>query len=190
MNNLDTEGLAERLALLPCPFCGGECDPDGWSSTERTGPACDQCGATADTTNMWNTRPGRWTQKDIDEAKIEAAEMAEYFSRDDSEIKHQISALRSPWRREAERALREARGAFTTIFTGGNHLGTYRTDRWPEPDSDPEHALRMLGATAEYDMWCCWAAMMRTRGIEDTLDFALAALAALASPLKEDKPNV
>lgn len=44
--------------LLPCPFCGSQnVDPEGWASTERRGPACDDCGSSADTVAEWNTRP-------------------------------------------------------------------------------------------------------------------------------------
>lgn len=34
--------------MLPCPFCGGECDPTGWVSADREGPACIQCNGAAD----------------------------------------------------------------------------------------------------------------------------------------------
>jgi len=45
--------------LLPCPFCGStNIDPEGWASTERAGPACDDCAGTADTVELWNKRPG------------------------------------------------------------------------------------------------------------------------------------
>ena len=44
--------------LLPCPFCGSvNIDPKGWASTDRAGPACDDCGGTADTVELWNSRP-------------------------------------------------------------------------------------------------------------------------------------
>lgn len=44
--------------LFPCPFCGStSVDPEGWASTERAGPACDDCAGTADTVELWNTRP-------------------------------------------------------------------------------------------------------------------------------------
>lgn len=46
------------MALLPCPFCGStNVDPEGWASTERKGPACDDCGASAETVERWNSRP-------------------------------------------------------------------------------------------------------------------------------------
>lgn len=41
--------------LAPCPFCGSRhIDPEGWASIDRKGPACDDCGATADTVELWN----------------------------------------------------------------------------------------------------------------------------------------
>lgn len=54
------------------------------------------------------------------------------------------------------------------ILTGGNHLanvligklGSDFAKKYP-PDLDAESALRRLGATVEYDVWCCWAAIMR-----------------------------
>ena len=47
--------------LKPCPFCGGECDPEGWYGADtgagpRRGPACNECGATADSVTAWNRR--------------------------------------------------------------------------------------------------------------------------------------
>ena len=43
--------------LKPCPFCGHkEIDPRGWASADKHGPACDWCGATAETTVAWNLR--------------------------------------------------------------------------------------------------------------------------------------
>jgi hypothetical protein len=45
------------VVMLPCPFCGStNIDPEGWVSTERKGPACDDCAACADTVEIWNTR--------------------------------------------------------------------------------------------------------------------------------------
>lgn len=62
-----------RGALKACPFCGSpDVDPEGWSSggcqcpdaaahevmqcSVRRGPACDDCGALAETVERWNTR--------------------------------------------------------------------------------------------------------------------------------------
>ena len=43
--------------LKPCPFCGHkEIDPRGWASADKHGPACDWCGATAETEREWNLR--------------------------------------------------------------------------------------------------------------------------------------
>jgi hypothetical protein len=45
------------VRLLLCPFCQSKnIDPTGWASTDRSGPACDDCGATAETVEIWNTR--------------------------------------------------------------------------------------------------------------------------------------
>jgi hypothetical protein len=68
-------GPEYRGALKACPFCGSpDIDPEGWSSggcqcpdaaahevmgqqcNVRRGPACDDCGALAETVERWNTR--------------------------------------------------------------------------------------------------------------------------------------
>lgn len=42
---------------LPCPFCGGQVDPDGWlDGNGKRGPECDECGATAESMDVWNSR--------------------------------------------------------------------------------------------------------------------------------------
>lgn len=45
--------------LKPCPFCGSEnIDVNGWAGNGgSSGPACDDCGCTAETVAEWNTRP-------------------------------------------------------------------------------------------------------------------------------------
>lgn len=44
--------------LIACPFCGSDkIDPEGWSDGEgKAGPACDECGATAESAEAWNRR--------------------------------------------------------------------------------------------------------------------------------------
>ncbi len=43
--------------LADCPFCfSSKIDPEGWASLKEKGPACDDCGATAETVERWNTR--------------------------------------------------------------------------------------------------------------------------------------
>lgn len=43
--------------LKPCPFCGGEADPDGWMNGDgECGPECESCGATASSVIVWNRR--------------------------------------------------------------------------------------------------------------------------------------
>lgn len=42
--------------LLPCPFCGAsDVDPEGWRSVNDVGPACMECGGSADK-GFWNQR--------------------------------------------------------------------------------------------------------------------------------------
>lgn len=60
--------------------------------------------------------------------------------------------------------------ALEHCMVGGNHiagllvqkLGPDFADKYP-PNLDPESALRMLCATDEYELWCCWSAIMRAR---------------------------
>ncbi|MCA8251809.1 Lar family restriction alleviation protein [Burkholderia sp. AU31624] len=55
----DDEPLSIALAMVdPCPFCGSEnVDPKGWLANDgRSGPACDECGATAESIEGWNRR--------------------------------------------------------------------------------------------------------------------------------------
>jgi len=63
--------MSEASELKPCPFCGSEnIDARGWSSIGNiSGPACDDCGASAgkvsksnaDNITAWNTRAGTIT---------------------------------------------------------------------------------------------------------------------------------
>jgi Lar family restriction alleviation protein len=56
----------DSAVLLPCPFCGSaNIDPEGWGSENSSGPACDDCGASAGSTvastpeeniEAWNKR--------------------------------------------------------------------------------------------------------------------------------------
>jgi hypothetical protein len=44
--------------LEPCPFCGSaDIDPAGWMTKGgEVGPACGECGATAESAAAWNKR--------------------------------------------------------------------------------------------------------------------------------------
>lgn len=60
--------------------------------------------------------------------------------------------------------------AIERLMTAGNHIATWRGKRWPDyppggltRDQQCEHALRTLGAGKDFDMWCCWSAMMQVR---------------------------
>lgn len=51
----DTPSAAD--ALKPCPFCGSnDIDPEGWMSLTATGPACNNCSASANSIPEWQTR--------------------------------------------------------------------------------------------------------------------------------------
>jgi hypothetical protein len=64
----------------------------------------------------------------------------------------------------------ELREAWDRVMVGGNHLanvliaklGPYFPSKWP-PEMHPEEAIRTLCATVEYDVWCCWRAIMLSR---------------------------
>ena len=63
---MTAQPTAPEPALRECPFCGSKnIDPAGWmSGNGSTGPACDDCGASAGSHNfsqeknveLWNTR--------------------------------------------------------------------------------------------------------------------------------------
>lgn len=47
----------DENGCLPCPFCGGVCDPEGWMGNDgELGPECETCGSTAMSINAWNNR--------------------------------------------------------------------------------------------------------------------------------------
>jgi hypothetical protein len=73
---------------------------------------------------------------------------------------------------EAADTIARQRVALEIMMIGGNHLASHRTDRWIDYPLDGltraeqcEHALRRLGATPEYDMWCCWSSIMQARDL-------------------------
>lgn len=68
--------------------------------------------------------------------------------------------------------LAAVREGLLSCMTGGNHLGLHKTEQWPVPDADSEHALRILCATQEYDMWCCWRAIMLARDAYESSESA------------------
>ncbi|MDE2096885.1 MAG: hypothetical protein KGL39_06520 [Patescibacteria group bacterium] len=70
----------------------------------------------------------------------------------------------------AMQEIERLRAGVDRLFVAGNHIATWRTERWPDypldgltRDQQCEHALRTLGAGRDYDMWCCWSAMMQVR---------------------------
>ena len=59
------------------------------------------------------------------------------------------------------------KAACNQMMIGGNHIATYRTNRWPDYGTEHHLVIEALGAGQEYDMWCCWNAIMCAR---DTLE--------------------
>ncbi len=78
--------------------------------------------------------------------------MSEMFGRPDASDWQALKA-------ENERLL----AAMERMMIGGNHVATYRTDRWPDYGATPDLAMMVLGPGREYDMWCCWNAIMCAR---------------------------
>ena len=53
---MPTENRSSNTENLPCPFCAGRVDPEGWLRGDGTrGPECESCGATAPTLSVWNS---------------------------------------------------------------------------------------------------------------------------------------
>lgn len=86
--------MADTLNLLPCPFCGGKCDPEGWEGTGIAGeylrgPECEQCGATADTVEGWNHRASQPTEAGAPTAAAEVPR--ELLQRCLTSMKHAVT---------------------------------------------------------------------------------------------------
>ena len=82
-----TSELAPALepSLLPCPFCGSpEVDPRGWTGNDGShGPACDVCCGSAQTVDLWNSRPLVPLPEDVGEAAYcEADAFSDWFGCD------------------------------------------------------------------------------------------------------------
>lgn len=53
---MPTENRSSNTENAPCPFCGGQVDPEGWLRGDGVrGPECESCGATAPTIGVWNS---------------------------------------------------------------------------------------------------------------------------------------
>lgn len=68
--------------------------------------------------------------------------------------------------------VKELEEALDLTMIGGNHLanvliknlGATFPERTPY-DMAPDDALRIICATDNYDIWCCWSALMRARAL-------------------------
>lgn len=98
--------------LNPCPFCGSRnIDAEGWRNSEGvTGPACDDCGASAgsvsqdSTANIaaWNTRSpaeickgDEWKSLSVTAIAAENTSVAEYVGSLEARIAELEATLRS-----------------------------------------------------------------------------------------------
>jgi hypothetical protein len=76
--------------LLPCPFCGSvSIDHQAWSSAAKSGPGCDDCGAMAESAELWNRRATEG------QAQTSAAKPCGWLSGNDSD-----GASTMYWKRE------------------------------------------------------------------------------------------
>jgi hypothetical protein len=58
--------------------------------------------------------------------------------------------------------------ALEMCLIGGNHLGAHKQDYWPAPDTNYQDAMEKLihaYGMKEYDMWACWASIMRAAAL-------------------------
>lgn len=60
--------------------------------------------------------------------------------------------------------------AIDRLLAAGNHAANCKEDDWPgyqlnglTREQQCESAMHYLGETKEYDMWCCWSAIMQER---------------------------
>jgi hypothetical protein len=83
---------------------------------------------------------------------------------------HELRAAGADVITELRDEIERLRAACERMMIGGNHIALYKTDRWPDPGTDCLVALETLHAGREYDMWCCWNAIMcARRALEDKL---------------------
>lgn len=68
----------------------------------------------------------------------------------------------------------DLRAAINVALVGGNHIASFLisclgagfSEELPA-GTDPDIALRRLGATYEYEAWCAWSALIRARDIAE-----------------------
>lgn len=71
---MEAQAVSEQMTLLPCPFCGGEADPESWQYIHGRYEGriqCTVCKATAPNFAAWNDRcaPCAYTDADLNEDK-------------------------------------------------------------------------------------------------------------------------
>lgn len=80
--------------LKPCPFCGGEADPEGWMNGDgECGPECESCGATASSVIVWNRRA---------ELTAIKAGQGEAVAWECTAVRGGVSMQRSTWKSEED----------------------------------------------------------------------------------------
>ncbi|NTA58557.1 hypothetical protein G6L32_07920 [Agrobacterium tumefaciens] len=81
-----------RPTLLPCPFCGSpDIDPCGWAGNDGShGPACNDCCGSAQTVEVWNSRPITPVPQDVQEKAYEEADAFSDWLGCDSEKRERL----------------------------------------------------------------------------------------------------
>lgn len=102
--------VTDEKGNLPCPFCGGRCDPNGWMGSyddgvPMCGPECEDCGATASSIEEWNRRstalagkavvPEGWKLVPLEPTKEMVAKMRYHNGGYDKHIKNGYAAMLS-----------------------------------------------------------------------------------------------
>lgn len=98
---------------------------------------------------MWTGYLHEYTRTDIHKAALaeKDAEIARLRAQLDGSATTPADAARVP----------------EIVLIGGNHLALHIGDNPPHSRTDPLVALEHYSAGMQYDLWCCWAAIMNAR---------------------------
>lgn len=114
--------------VLPCPFCGSaNVDPDGWASQHTSGPACDDCGASAggamqsreENVAAWNTRPESTERTAREAAEAAVARMREGVAEMVGVMKREAQRRKAAGQHEAAAMLEDRANELRALLEGG-----------------------------------------------------------------------